>query len=121
MRLLQYYMSLSSPDDDSSIFRSIKIGITENDTNYDDAVRRLSEKYSYVLEALDLVDTMNENLHRYRDDDNLKYRLCIDEDINVSKLGLNLAAKKPLMFLNHDINDKLVAIKDRFEKDIGKR
>jgi len=117
---LQGYMRLSSPDDDSSTFRSLKIGITKKDRKYADIVDRLSERHDYINESIELVDKMNKvfrslckGMYKF------KYRLCIDEDIHPSDLKIDSSSRKNLLLKSHDLNDELSKIKKRFEKDLS--
>ena len=117
---LQGYMRLSSPDEDSSTFRSLKIGITKDDRKYADIVMRLAETYSYINESIKLVSDMNKVFRSsckgmYK----LKYRLCIDEDIHPSDLKIDSPSRKRLLLKSHDLNDELSKIKKRFEKDLS--
>jgi hypothetical protein len=82
-------MKISSPDDDMSKFRSFKIGIVKENVEYDSVVIRLSEKYEYILETLNIVEKMNKDFRStckgmYK----LKYRLCLDEDIHLSEINV---------------------------------
>lgn len=112
-------MSISSPDEDSSKFRSLKIGIVKEDVEYDDIVIRLSEKYDYLKESIDLVSKMNKifrstckGMYKF------KYRLCVDEDIHPSEIKIDPVVRKRLILKSHELNDELTKIKRRFENDL---
>lgn len=113
-------MRLSSPDDDSSTFRSLKIGLTKDDRKYADIVERLSERHEYLVEAIKLVEDMNRVFRSsckgmYK----LKYRLCLDEDIHPSGLKIESSTRKRLLLKSHELNDELSKIKKRFEIDLS--
>ncbi len=117
---LQGYMRLSSPDEDSSTFRSLKIGITKEDRKYADIVDRLSNTHDYLNEATSLVDKMNKTFRQsckgmYK----LKYRLCLDEDIHPSGLKMESSSRKRLLLKSHELNDELSKLKKRFEQDLS--
>ena len=117
---LQGYMRLSSPDDDSSTFRSLKIGITKEDRKYADIVNRLSDQHEYLSESITLVDKMNKMFRSsckgmYK----LKYRLCLDEDIHPSDLKMEPSSRKRLLLKSHELNDELSKLKKRFERDLS--
>ncbi|MCK5018031.1 MAG: hypothetical protein KAS32_13325 [Candidatus Peribacteraceae bacterium] len=116
---LQGYMRLSSPDDDSSTFRSLKIGITKDDRKYADIVGRLAETHHYLTDSISLVKRMNKifrssckGMYRF------KYRLCVDEDIHPSTLDIDSSIRRKLLMMSHELNDDLSQIKKRFEEDI---
>lgn len=118
MRLV-HYMGISSPDEDSSKFRSLKIGVVKEDVGYDDIVNRLSEKYDYLKESIELVNKMNKmfrstckGMYKY------KYRLCVDEDIHLSEIKIDPVIRKKLILKSHELNDELTKIKTRFENDL---
>ena len=116
---LKDYMRLSSPDEDSSMFRSLKIGLTKEDRKYADIVDRLVEKHEYLTEASDLVNKMNKMFRSsckgiYK----LKYRLCIDEDIHPSSLDITSSHRKNLLLKSHELNDELSKLKKRFEQEL---
>jgi hypothetical protein len=113
-------MRLSSPDEDSSKFRSLKIGITKESVDYDSVVERLSEKYDYIKGAIDLVDKMNKvfrssckGMYKF------KYRLCVDEDIHLSEIKMDSSIRKNLILKSHELNEELTRIKKRFENDLS--
>lgn len=117
---LHGYMRLSSPCEDSSTFRSLKIGITKEDRKYADIVDRLSETHDYLVESTKLVDKMNKvfrssckGMYRF------KYRLCLDEDIHPSELNIDSSMRKKLVLTSHELNDELSKIKRRFETDLN--
>lgn len=117
---LQGYMRLSSPDEDSSTFRSLKIGLTKENKGYTDIVDRLSVQHDYLDESTKLVEKMNKIFRQsckgmYK----FKYRLCIDEDIHPSKLKIESSSRKRLLLKCHEFNDDLFKIKKRFEKDLS--
>jgi len=114
------YMKISSPDEDTSKFRSLKIGIVKEDVEYDPIVHRLSEKYGYIQESFDLVENMNKVFRStckgmYK----LKYRLCLDEDIHLSEINIDSVSRKKMQLKQHEINDKLTKIKSRFERELS--
>ena len=116
---LKDYMRLSSPDEDSSTFRSLKIGLTKEDKKYADIVNRLSTKYDYLAETIDLIDEMNKlfrslckGMYKF------KYRLCIDEDVHPSSLHIPSTKRKQLLLKGHEINDSFTRIKNKFEEDL---
>lgn len=118
---LEYYMRLSSPDDDISKFRSLKIGITKENISYNDIVERLSAKYDYIMKAEDLVNEMNKLFRLYcKGMYKLKYRLCMDEDIHPSKIKMDSSARKRLILKSHELNNELTKIQQQFEKDLSK-
>jgi len=101
MRLDQY-MKISSPDEDISKFRSLNIGIVKEDVDYDSIIYRLSEKYDYIQESLDLVDNINKvfrsvcrGVHKF------KYKLCLDENIHLSEVNINSSSRKKMQFKQH--------------------
>jgi hypothetical protein len=113
-------MRLSSPDEDSSTFRSLKIGLTKEDRKYADIVDRLRDKHEYLNEATELVDKMNKlfrtsckGLYKY------KYRLCIDEDIHPSGLSISSSSRKRILLRSHELNDELSKLKTKFEKELS--
>jgi hypothetical protein len=117
---LDHYMRMSSPDEDSSSFRSLKIGVVKDSVCYDPIVQRLSERYDYIQESFDLVDEMNrvfrsicKGMYKF------KYRLCMDEDIHLSDIKIDSLSRKKVQLFQHEINDKLTKIKSRFEKDLN--
>lgn len=113
-------MSLSSPDEDSSTFRSLKIGITKENVDYDDIIVRLSDTYGYIQEAIDLVNRMNKEFRKHcKGMYKLKYRLCIDEDVHPSELKIDSSVRKRLLLKSHELNDELAKIKKKFESDIS--
>lgn len=114
------YMKLSSPDDDSSKFRSLKIGIVKGDVCYDHIVQRLSEKYEYIQETIEIADRMNKEFRSickgmYR----LKYKLCLDEGIHLSEVKIDPILRKKIQFKQYEANEALAKIKNRFEKDLS--
>jgi len=120
MSRLKGYMRLSTPDEDSSTFRSLKIGITKEDRKYADIVDRLSKKHDYIIEATELVDKMNKMFRSsckgmYK----FKYRLCIDEDIHPSSLKMDSSTRKKLLLKTHELNDELSKVKKRFERELS--
>lgn len=117
---LKDYMRLSSPDEDSSTFRSLKIGITKEDRKYADIVERLSSQHGYLTEAINLVEDMNKMFRQsckgmYK----FKYRLCIDEDIHPSDMKMDSSVRKRLLLKSHELNDELSKLKKKFEKDLS--
>ena len=121
MSRLVTYMKISSPDEDTSTFRSLKIGIVKEDVGYDTMVERLSKKYGYLQESIDLVDKMNKvfrttckGMYKF------KYRLCVDEDIHPSEIKIDSSARKKILLKSHELNDELTKIKKRFEIDLSK-
>jgi hypothetical protein len=114
------YMKISSPDDDMSKFRSFRIGIVKEDVEYDDVVKRLSEKYEYILETLGIVEKMNKEFRSackgmYK----LKYKLCLDENIHLSEIKIDSNIRKKIQFKQHEANEELTRIKSRFEREIS--
>lgn len=118
---LHGYMRLSSPCEDSSTFRSLKIGITKEDRKYADIVERLSEQHDYLTESTKLVNEMNKvfrsnckGMYKF------KYRLCLDEDIHPSELSIDSSVRRRLILKSHELNDELSKLKRRFEGDLNK-
>lgn len=116
---LTHFMNISTPDETTSKFRSLKIGIVKEETGYDDIITSLSEKYPYIKESIDLVDKMNKvfrstckGMYRF------KYRLCIDEDIHPSDLKIDSSSRKKIVLKSHEINDEFTKIKRRLESDL---
>ncbi len=114
------YMKISSPDEDVYKFRSLKIGIVNIDTEYDSIITRLSEKYHYIQESLDIVDKINKEFRSvckglYK----LKYRLCLDESIHLSEVKIDSSSRKKIQFKQHEANEALAKIKSKFEREIS--
>ena len=120
MSRLVGYMKISSPDDDSSKFRSLKIGIVKDDVNYDVVVQRLSEKYEYIQNTFDIVERVNKSLRStckgmYK----LKFKLCLDEGIHLSEVDIDPSSRKKIQHKQHEANEELTKIKSRFERDLS--
>lgn len=119
MRLDQY-MKISSPDEDISQFRSLRIGVVRDNVIYDTIVHRLSERYDYIYKTLDIVDKINKEFkNACKGVNKLKYKLCIDENIHLSELKIDSYSRSKMQFKQYEANEELAKIKSRFEKEIS--
>ena len=111
------YMRLSSHDNDIATFRSLKIQLVKNADMYTDIVKRLTEKYQYINESMNIINDINKHL-RTMYKGKLKYGFCIDNGINVNELNIHKGYKIILSTKYLEMNDNFVIIKRQFENDM---
>jgi hypothetical protein len=117
MRFIDY-IKLSSNKEDEVIFRSLKVGIIKDNTNYIDIIERLSTKHRYVKESIDIIDNINRKLKKYYKG-KYKYGFCIDEDKPIYNIRINKNHKNILYMEYLRVNDEFNEIKKRFEKELS--
>ncbi len=109
------YMNLSS-DKDGSIFRSLKIDIIEDDTEYKSVISALSTKHRYISESLDIIDKINKDLKKVYSG-KYRYGFCMNGDNKSVKMKKSY---KDMMYEKYfKVNDELNKLKERFEKEIS--
>jgi hypothetical protein len=112
------YIKLSSEKEEEVVFRSLKVGIVKNDTQYKDIVEKLSSKHQYVKESLDVLNTVNKKLRKYYKG-KYKYGFCINEDKPVDDIKVRKNHKDVIYSEYLRANDKFDKIKQQFEKEIS--
>ena len=116
MRLYNF-LSISSQDDEASVFRSLNLDLVESDTGNIDLVKRVSEKYLLDDAALQLLEKANRELKKmYRG--KLKFDFCNEEqgmapdDVKIDRKKVRQLKEKWFQF-----NDELSNIQIDFEKN----
>lgn len=107
-------MKLCNDDEDVSTFRSLNIKLVKEQTDYKHIIDRLTNRYEYIQEAIDIIDGLNKTLTRlYKG--NYKYDFCVDEGINVHDLKIKDRYKKKLSLKCNISNHDLTLLKKKFE------
>lgn len=118
MRLYDY-IKLSSSEDDIAIFRSLSIKLVIENKEYDDIIKRLSEKYKYINESFAIINSINRHLRGvYKGD--YRFGFCIDEGSGTDILEIKKGKKLMLSMRCHETNDNFCKIKKILEGDIKK-
>jgi len=110
MRLHKYL----SGDDDSRVFRSLKIELVEESTGNTDIVKRISEQW-LDNSAMLLLDKANSELKKmYRG--RLKFDFCLDEQgMSPDEINIEGTKVKRLKEKWFKLNDELSNIQNNFE------
>lgn len=117
---LRKFLSISSKDDDVNDFRSLNLGLVEEDTGNVDLVKRLTEKSMLDDASLLLLERANRELKRmYRG--KLKFDFC-SEDQGMTPDHVKIERKKVRQLKERwfKFNDELSEIQIEFEKSIKK-
>jgi len=117
MRFMDY-IRLSSDKEEEIVFRSLKVGIIKDDTEYRDIIERLSYKYQYINESITIINNVNKKLKKYYKG-KYKYGFCVVEDKPVDDIKIRKNHKDVLYTEYLKVNDKFDKIKKQFEKEIS--
>jgi len=119
MRLYNF-LSISSGDNEESVFRSLNLDLVESDTGNSDLVRRITEKYMLDDTAMMLLEKANKELKEmYRG--KLRFDFCLEEqgkslqDTKMGRKKIGQLKEKWFKF-----NDELSNIQISFEKCMRK-
>jgi hypothetical protein len=107
--------------DDEKTFQQLKIGLVKQKSDYDEVVRKVSEKHQLSNEIIELRNHLNEKLHNVYQG-KFKFDFCLQEDINIDDLKTKRKGKlidrlKTEVFGS---NDKLAQSKTNMERKIKK-
>lgn len=111
MKFLKY-ISLSSKDPEQGKFRSLNVGIVEDDSDYVDIIK----KYQHV----DILETINQYNKRFKNDFKGKYKLgfYIDEDENIDSININTKKKERIFRKIDEFNNVLAILQKEFERNL---
>ncbi len=111
-------MKLCNDDDDIATFRSLNIKLVKEQTDYTKIINKLTIKYDYIKEAINIINNLNTDLFKlYKG--LYKYDFCIDEGINTEKLKIKDKYKKNLSLKCNLSNHNLTLLKKRFEQSLN--
>jgi hypothetical protein len=108
-------------DDDEKTFQQLNIGLVKQKSNYDEVVRKISEKYKLSNDLVDAIDKLNVKLGNIYGGQ-FKFDFCLQEDININDLKVKKA--KLIDRLKEDVfksKDTLAKSKTNMERKIIER
>jgi len=117
MRFMDY-INLSSKTEEESVFRSLKIGMVKDDSEYKEMIQKLSDKHEYIKESIDILNGINKRLKKYYKG-KYKYGFCIEEQKDISSIKIRKNHAEVILSDYWKANDRLEYIKRKFEKDIS--
>jgi hypothetical protein len=77
-------------DEDEKTFQQLNIGLVKQNSDYDNVVRKIAEKYELSNEMYEIIDRLNQKLGNIYSG-KFKFDFCLQEDINIDKLKVKKA------------------------------
>lgn len=77
-------------DEDEKTFQQLNIGLVKQNSDYENVVRKVAEKYELSNEVYEIIDRLNQKLGNIYSG-KFKFDFCLQEDINIDKLKVKKA------------------------------